>query len=52
MLRQPVTVRTGCHHCAERFELRVTPDGPVDGPGVMAWVGEREDLRGKACTAL
>ena len=52
MLGQPVTVRTACHHCAERFELTVTPDRPVGGDGVMAWVGERDDLRGKACTAL
>jgi hypothetical protein len=52
MLGQPVTVRAGCHHCDERFELSVTPDGPVLDPGVMAWIGERGDLRGKACTAL
>ena len=52
MLRQPVTVRTACHHCAERLELSVTPAGPVGGDGVMAWVGERGNLRGKACTAL
>jgi alkylmercury lyase-like protein len=52
MLGQPVTVRTACHHCAERFDLAVTPDGPVGGGEVMAWVGERGDLRGKACTAL
>ena len=52
MLGEPVTVRTACHHCAERFELTVRPDGPVGGDGVMAWVGERGDLRGKACTAL
>jgi hypothetical protein len=52
MLGQPVTVRTRCHHCEEPFDLRVTPDGPVGAAGVMAWVGERGDLRGKACTAL
>jgi Alkylmercury lyase len=52
MLGEPVTVRAGCHHCAERFALTVTPEGPVDDDGVMAWVGERDDLRGKACTGL
>jgi hypothetical protein len=52
MLGQPVTVRTACHHCAERFALTVTPDGPVGDERVMAWIGERGDLRGKACTAL
>jgi hypothetical protein len=52
MLGQPVTVRAGCHHCDERFELAVTPTGPVSGGGVMTWIGERGDLRGKACTAL
>ncbi|HEX6210876.1 MAG TPA: organomercurial lyase [Methylomirabilota bacterium] len=52
MLGKPVTVRTACHHCAERFELTVTPAGPVGDHRVMAWIGERGDLRGKACTAL
>jgi len=52
MLGETVTVRTGCHHCDERFQLTVTPQGPADNTGVMAWVGERGDLRGKACTAL
>jgi hypothetical protein len=52
MLGQTVTVRAGCHHCDERFELAVTPEGPAAGSGVMAWIGERGDLRGKACTAL
>jgi Alkylmercury lyase len=52
MLGETVTVRAGCHHCDERFELTVTPGGPADNAAVMAWVGERGDLRGKACTAL
>jgi hypothetical protein len=52
MLDQPVTVRTRCHHCDAPLELAVTPTGPVRDPGVMAWIGERGDLRGKACTAL
>lgn len=52
MLGQAVTVRAGCHHCDERLELIVTPSGPATDPGVMAWIGERGDLRGKACTAL
>jgi hypothetical protein len=52
MLGQPVTVRAGCHHCGEPIELAVTPSGPPAGSDVMAWVGERGDLRGKACTAL
>jgi len=51
-LKQPVTVRSRCHHCGEAFALDVTPDGPVGGAGLMAWVGERADLRGKACTSL
>jgi len=52
MLREPVTVRTACHHCAEPIELAMTPTGPLNSPGVMAWIGDRGDLRGKACTAL
>ena len=51
-LRQPVTVRSRCHHCGDGFALEVTPDGPVGGDGLLAWVGERRDLRGKACTSL
>jgi hypothetical protein len=52
LLDAPITVRTGCHHCAERFALTVMPTGPVGHGEVMAWVGARDDLRGKACTAL
>lgn len=52
MLGETVTVRAACHHCDERLELTVTPAGPADNAAVMAWVGERGDLRGKACTAL
>jgi hypothetical protein len=47
-----VTVRSRCHHCGDGFALEVTPEGPVGGDGLMAWVGERRDLRGKACTSL
>jgi len=52
MLGQPVTVRAACHHCAAPIELAMTPTGPLNGAGVMAWIGDRGDLRGKACTAL
>jgi hypothetical protein len=45
-------VRASCHHCAARIELALTPTGPLGGGGVMAWIGERGDLRGKAGTAL
>jgi Alkylmercury lyase len=51
-LKQPVTVRSRCHHCGEDFVLEVTPEGPVGDEDLMAWVGERTDLRGKACTSL
>ena len=52
MLGEPVQVRSRCHHCEEPLQLDVTPEGPVGEAGVFAWVGRREDLRGKACTAL
>jgi hypothetical protein len=52
LLRQPIRVRARCHHCDEPLELAVEPDGPREDGGLMAWVGDREDLRGKACTAL
>ena len=52
MLGETVQVRSRCHHCDEPLGLDVAPDGPVGAKGVFAWVGTREDLRGKACTAL
>jgi len=52
MLGEPVQVRSHCHHCDEPLHLDVTPEGPAGDAGVFAWVGRREDLRGKACTAL
>ena len=52
MLGEAVQVRSSCHHCDEPLTLDVTPDGPVGAKDVFAWVGKREDLRGKACTAL
>jgi len=52
MLREPVHVGSRCHHCDEPLNLDVTPEGPRGNPEVFAWVGKREDLRGKACTAL
>ena len=52
MLGEPVQVRSRCHHWDEPLTLDVTPDGPVSATDVFAWVGTREDLRGKACTAL
>jgi hypothetical protein len=52
MLGEPLHVRSRCHHCGETIELDAAPGGPVGDSDVMAWVGTREDLRGKACTAL
>ena len=52
LLGQRVTVHAACHHCGEPIELDLTPRGPATDPGTLAWIGERGDLRGKACTAL
>lgn len=52
MLGEPVHVRARCHHCEAPLDLHVAPDGPRGAVEVFAWVGTREDLRGKACTAL
>jgi len=52
MLGESVQVRSRCHHCDEPLSLDVAPAGPLGDAGVFAWVGTREDLRGKACTAL
>src|SRR5947207_10271775 len=47
MLGEPVQVRARCHHCDEPLNLDVTPQGPAGDGSVVAWVGQREDLRGK-----
>lgn len=52
MAGEPATIRAPCHHRGEALTLRVEPEGPGDSPEVMVWVGERGDLRGKACDAL
>jgi len=52
MLGEPVQVRSRCHHCSDPLSLDVTPRGPAGEADVFAWVGKRENLRGKACTAL
>ena len=52
MTGEAATVGAACHHCGEALTLRVGPNGPADSHDVMVWVGERGDLRGKACDAL
>ncbi len=52
MLGQPVVIRSHCHHCLEPLELHVRPEGPVGGGEVMVWVGERGDIRQKACSSI
>ncbi len=53
MLNQRVTIRSRCHHCHEPLEFFVAPEGPAqDADGLMLWVGDRSDLRQKACTSL
>ena len=52
MTGEAATLRASCHHCGEALTLRVEPGGPADSHEVMVWVGERADLRGKACDAF
>lgn len=52
MLGQPVTIRSHCHHCREPLQIDVRPDGPIGGADIMVWVGERGDVRKKACTSF
>jgi hypothetical protein len=51
MLGVPVVIRSHCHHCGEPIEIHAQPDGPVGGREIMVWVGERGELRQKACTS-
>ncbi len=52
MLGERILVRAACHHCGERLEIPVDPEGPLGVPDVMAWVGRRDELRAKACDGL
>jgi len=52
MLRSPIVVRAHCHHCREPLTMAVEPDGPRDRLDVMAWVGQRDMVRAKACEGL
>jgi hypothetical protein len=53
MVRQPVHVRSRCHHCGADLAFRVTPDGPEpEASGVMAWVGRRATEGARITTSL
>jgi hypothetical protein len=52
MLGQPVRLRSSCYHCGEALQIDVRPDGPVGGEGIVVWVGERGDIRQKACSSI
>ena len=58
MLGEPARVEARCHHSGQPLAIPVGPEGPaaVDGtpvdPGIMVWVGAREQLRAKACDVL
>ena len=52
MAGEAATIMAACHHCGEALTLRVGPEGPADSHEVLVWVGERGDLRGKACDVL
>lgn len=49
MLQAPLRIISRCHHCDEPLELRADPSGPLDGDGVMVWVGTRG--AGERCVA-
>lgn len=52
MLGHPVTIRSRCHHCGEALKIDARPDGPIGKTEIMVWVGERGDIRQKACASL
>lgn len=52
MLGVPATIRARCHDCGDPLEFEVAPTGPPAGSELMVWIGDREDLRAKACTSL
>ncbi|HEY3188220.1 MAG TPA: organomercurial lyase [Solirubrobacteraceae bacterium] len=58
LLDEGVRIEASCHDCGEPLAIGVTPSGPIASegsaaePGIMVWVGEREQLRAKACDGL
>lgn len=52
MLGHRVTIRSHCYHCREPIEIHARRDGPIGGAEIMVWVGERGDIRQKACTSI
>lgn len=52
MLEAPVRIQSRCHHCGEPLELRAHRSGPLDGDGVMVWVGTRNAGERRVATSL
>lgn len=52
MLDQTIAIRARCHHCDDALDFTVDPVGPRDHADAMAWVGQRETMRAKACEGL
>lgn len=52
MLGEPATIHARCHDCGEPLAIEVTPAGPVGADGPVVWIGERGDIRQKACSSI
>jgi hypothetical protein len=53
MVRQPVHVRSECHHCRKPLEFSASPDGPGwDADGVMVWIEKRMEGQRRISTSL
>ncbi len=53
MVRQPVAIRSRCHHCEAPLHFPVDPTGPGRAAdGVMVWVGAWGARTQKVCTSL
>jgi hypothetical protein len=53
MVRQPVAIRSRCHHCETWLHFPVDPTGPgLAADGVMVWVGAWGVRTQKVCTSL
>jgi hypothetical protein len=53
MLDEPLRIEARCHASGAPLALTTTPAGPAEAdPGIMVWLGEREQLRAKACDSL
>jgi len=52
LMGEAITINSRCHDCGDALVVRTGPEGPLAPTTAMVWLGNREDIRAKACTGL